>query len=149
MAYFPIGPIRPMLFVLPIMLALGCDQGASGETDLLALENQRYQAMVGADMELLDAMLDDGLIFTHASGKIDTKESFLNTISSGDLSYKTIIIDDAAVRNYDSCRVVTGKSLLDVNVRGEDRKLQLRFTTVWVEEESGWKVVAYQSTKAP
>jgi len=142
-------PLCLMLFALPIMLALGCEQGASEETDLLSLENQRYQAMVQADMELLDAMLDDGLIFTHASGKIDTKSSFLKNLGSGNLIYKTIAIDDAAVRIYDSCGVVTGKSKLEINVRGEDRMLQLRFTTVWIEEESGWKVVAYQSTHAP
>jgi ketosteroid isomerase-like protein len=137
-----------LILALTLVLGPGCGQVAEGEGDLLKMENQRYQAMVQKDLKLLDSVLDDNLIFTHASGKIDSKESFIDSLNSGALVYKKIDIEDTEVRLYDSCGVVTGKSLLDIHVRGEDRKLQLRFTTVWVKDQGVWKVVAYQSTSA-
>jgi hypothetical protein len=105
--------------------------------------------MVETDLELLDSLLDDDLIFTHASAKLDTKESFMESLKLGSLTYKAIDIEDVEVRMHGSCGIATGTSLLDLHVRGEDRKLRLRFTTVWVEKPAGWKVVAYQSTRLP
>jgi hypothetical protein len=127
---------------------LACAAGLKTGADLLNLEKQRYQAMVKIDLELLDSLLDHDLIFTHASAKLDTKESFMNSLKSGNLVYKSIDLEDVEVRMHESAGIVTGKSLLDIHVRGEDRKLQLRFTTVWLEKSDGWKVVAYQSTRA-
>jgi ketosteroid isomerase-like protein len=129
-------------------LVLACAVRSKTGTDLLELEKQRYQAMVNVDLELLDSMLDDDLIFTHASSKLDTKESFLESLKSGTLVYKAIDIGDVEIRMHDFAGVVTGESHLDIHVRGEDRKLQLRFTTVWLKKSDGWKVVAYQSTRA-
>ena len=135
-----------MSLFFPFVLA--CAFSPESGTDLLELERQRYRAMVSTDMESLDSMLDDDLIFTHASSKLDTKESFMKSLRSGGLTYRAIDIEDVEVRMHGPCGIVTGKSLLDLQVQGEDRKLQLRFTTVWLEKSDGWKVVAYQSTRA-
>lgn len=151
-ACFQIRSIRQasiMLVTLLLTFPLACGLGVEEVNELSKLENQRYQAMVHTDLELLDSMLDDGLIFTHASGKIDTKETFIKSLRSGTLTYKTIDLEDVEVRMYSSCGIVTGTSLLDINVKGEDRRLQLRFTTVWFKDQAGWKVVAYQSTHLP
>jgi ketosteroid isomerase-like protein len=135
-------------FTVLLFFILGCAATSKMADELLELEKQRYQAMVETDLTLLDSMLDDDLIFTHASSMLDTKESFLKNLRSGRLNYKAIDIEDVEVRMHEGCGIVTGKSLLDIHSRGEDRKLQLRFTTVWLETSAGWKVVAYQSTRA-
>jgi len=144
-----IGPLAIMVVAIVLVTTNGCVSQANKETDLLALEKQRYTAIVNVDVETLDVILDDNMIFTHASGKIDTKESFLHSLGAGSLVYNKIDIEDIEVRLYDSCGIVTGKLLLDITVRGEGRKLELLFTTVWVSEQHGWKVAAYQSTHNP
>ncbi len=116
------------------------------DRDWLALEEARYAAMVRVDLPALRATLSDDLIFTHASGRLDDKASFLEKLSSGTLVYEAITTDDLRVQAYDACVVITGRSLLEIKVRGEARELNLRFTSVWVEDEDGWKIVAYQST---
>ena len=138
-----------LIFAFPLLVTFGCARNQGTNIDLLALETQRYQAIVQSDIEFLDTLLDDRLIFTHASGKVDNKDSFFGSLTSGNLDYRTIDIEDAEVRMYESCGVVTGKSHLEINVRGEDRRLSLRFTTVWVQQGNDWKVVAYQSTLIP
>lgn len=138
-----------MILTILLLSTQGCRSPISGDIDLLALEKQRYAAIVRADVESLNAILDDNMIFTHASGKIDSKESFITRLSAGDLTYNKIDIEDVEVRLYDSFGIVTGSSLLDVNVRGESRKLELLFMTVWIKDQHGWKVAAYQSTRKP
>lgn len=142
-------PLTLIVLAILLLSTHGCRSPVSGEIDLLALEKQRYSAIVRADVKFLDTMLDDNLIFTHASGKIDTKESFTSSLKSGILTYNKIDIDDVEVRLYDSFGVVTGRSVLEINVRGEDRTLELLFMTVWMKDQNGWKVVAYQSTRRP
>ncbi len=134
---------------ISVLIAMGCEGQTGGEVDLRALEMQRYSAIESGDAEALDAVLDDNLIFTHASGKIDSKESFISSLTSGNLTYNKIDLEDVEVRLYEKCGVVTGKSSLNITVKGEDRKLELLFTTVWVSDRSEWKVVAYQSTHRP
>lgn len=142
-------PLTLVVLAGLLLSTQGCRSSISEEIDLLALEKQRYSAIVRADVKSLDAILDDNLIFTHASGKIDTKESFITSLKSGNLTYNKIDVKDAEVRLYDSFGIITGRSALEISVEGEDRTLELLFMTVWMEDQRGWKVVAYQSTRRP
>ena len=72
----------PMLLLL-VGSAASCAVAPGAGTDLVALENSRYRAMVRVDIDRLDTLLDDDLIFTHASGKIDSKRTFLESLRSG------------------------------------------------------------------
>ncbi len=119
------------------------------DIEILSLERDRYDAMERADISALDAVLAEELIFTHASGKIDSKETFLKALASGGLDYRAIRTEDLEVRSYGALAVITGKSILDINVRGDARYLVLRFTSVWVQKPTGWQIVAYQSTRPP
>ena len=55
----------------------------SVEQDILALEDRRCAAMTGADADALAAMLHDDLVYTHSSGVVDDKASYLGAIRSG------------------------------------------------------------------
>ena len=105
--------IIAITFLLSFILA-----SASSSTEgsrLLELEKQRYRAMVKTDLELLDSILDEDLIFTHASATVDTKESFMSSLGSGTLNYKAIDLEDLEVRMHGACGIVTGKSFLDIH----------------------------------
>jgi len=142
---------RRFLSGIAVVLLLSASvnaQSVESPDDLLQLERERYDAMVEVDTERLLPMLDDELIFTHASGKVDSKTTFMESLLSGNLDYRSIELADQRARRYDSVGIVTGRSILDINVSAEDRLLELRFTSVWVRVAGGWKIVAYQSTRA-
>ena len=42
------------------------------------LEDARYAAMVSKDIETLDRLLDDKLIYMHSTGLADTKASYID-----------------------------------------------------------------------
>ena len=57
--------------------------------------------------------------------------------------------EDVTIRVYGDTAVVTGVQHIDVNLKGEDRKVNLRYLHVWVNGPGGWKLVARQATNLP
>ena len=47
------------------------------------LEDRRYAAMVDADLDTLDDLLADDVIYTHSDASVDTKTSYLDMLRSG------------------------------------------------------------------
>ena len=129
----------------------GCATPAGGDApaQLLEREQARYAAMVDADIPALAAAIADSVVFTHASGRIDTKESLLTRLGSGDLNYRSIDIGEVSVQAFPDSGVITGTTTLDVLAAGRELKVTMRFTSVWVRESGRWQLVAYQSTRLP
>jgi hypothetical protein len=48
-----------------------------GITEIEALEDRRYRAMIDGDTAVLDALCSDDLIYTHSKGDHDDKRSYL------------------------------------------------------------------------
>ena len=45
--------------------------------EILALEERRYAAMLAADMGALEPLVHEDLVYTHSSGVVDGKASWL------------------------------------------------------------------------
>ena len=55
---------------------------------VIALDKERMQAMVDQDAEKLRNMICKGLVYTHSSARLDTKESLIGNMESGARSTK-------------------------------------------------------------
>ena len=120
------------------------------EAAILDLEQQRVQAMLRGDVQALSRILADDLTYTHSSGTVDTKASFLDAISSGQLKYKAFDRSDLRVRAYGNAAVVTGRAAVQVDVAQKPSSPTILFTDVYVRQPEGrWQMVAWQSTRLP
>jgi hypothetical protein len=120
------------------------------EGDLLRVEDRRYQAMVDVDVPALQEILGDELHFTHANGSVDTKYVLIASLESGRLDYVSARSRDPVVRVYGDAAVVLGTGVLEVRIAsGPIVKLKNLFTAVYAKRDGAWRLVAYQSTKAP
>ena len=117
--------------------------------EIIELENQRIQAMTGKDIDALNKILADDLSYCHSSARLETKEDFISSITSGRTSYQSIDRDDVEVRRYGDTAVVTGQGKFHVISNGQDLRFQVRFTDVYAKREGVWQMVAWQSTKLP
>jgi hypothetical protein len=114
-----------------------------------SLEVERCQALVAADMETLDRLFSERLNWCHSSGKVDSKAQLLAKISSGATKYLTMERTDTRVIAGRNGGVATGLVNMAAIVAGTEHQLSNRYATTWLEEADGWKLVAWQSTKAP
>ena len=120
-----------------------------GQDAILALEDERFRAMIAGDLPTLDRILADDLTYVHSGGQLESKAEFLGRLRSGDLKYKVMRREDVQVRLLDCAAVVTGRVHVEVYAEGEDRSIVMRFTDVYAQRAGRWRMVAWQSTRIP
>jgi metal-dependent HD superfamily phosphatase/phosphodiesterase len=120
---------------------------ADAETELAAIERQRFAAMLAADVAALDRILAPDLTYTHSNAKLETKQEFIEAIKTGALKYRAITPEEIRVRVYGSTAVLTGRCRFEVTSGGQDLKVLVRFTDVYVNRDRPWQMVAWQSTR--
>src|SRR5207244_2467773 len=70
----------------------------STEKEILALEDRRCAAMTAGDLASLEKLLHDELLYTHSSGVMDTKASWLLSMKYGKTRYKSVKCSGSQVR---------------------------------------------------
>jgi ketosteroid isomerase-like protein len=113
------------------------------------LESRRYRAMCEADVATLEELLADSLVYTHSYGGADSKASYLDGIRSKKWVYQAVERPIEDIQVHGDCAVVTGQVRIELLSSGQPKKLNSRFTNVWVKGRQGWQMVAWQSTPLP
>jgi hypothetical protein len=114
-----------------------------------ALEEQRYAAMLAGDVATLEKLLDDALTYTHSSGVVDTKVSYIAGVRDKVWEYKTIAREDERVVIRGGCGLVFCRLRIDLNVRGAAKKVDSNALAVWVEDGGRTRLVAVHSAGIP
>jgi hypothetical protein len=89
------------------------------EKEVLGLEDKRFGAMIKGDVNALDAMVHDQLLYTHSSGNTDTKPSWLESIKSGKTKYKAVNCSDRKVRLFGDVALITGRAAIEAEIGGQ------------------------------
>lgn len=119
------------------------------EIELLALDSERFVAMVRQDFGTLDRLLDDELVWTHASAITEGKRSFLERLKAGSCRYLEITRSEEKVRLFDNVAIVSGVANIHAKVSGAERFLMNRYHNVWLKRAGNWRMVNWQSTPMP
>ena len=116
---------------------------------ILALEDRRYQAMIDADVAVLDELCAPNLRYTHTNGAHDTKESFLKRVADGYFDYRRIDhpVDHVIIEG--NAALVFGRMTIEVNREGVHKTMSGYTLSVWFEQAEGWRLVAFQPTLVP
>ena len=122
---------------------------ADSKDTIRLLESRRYRAMCEADAETLEELLADSLVYTHSYGGADSKASYLDGIRSKKWIYQQVERPIEDIQVHGECAVVTGQVRIQLLSSGQPKKLNSRFTNVWVKGAKGWQMVAWQSTPLP
>lgn len=121
-------------------------QTASDEQQVRQLEDQSHEAFLQGDTETLDRILADDFIFTDPEGRLVTKAEWITDMTSGELTYESIHIDDLQVRIYGDAAVTNGR----VTMKGLSKKGGFNerycYTGMYVRRDGRWQAVAEQAT---
>jgi ketosteroid isomerase-like protein len=119
------------------------------EKEILGLEEQRFKAMIARDFAGLDKLVHAELLYTHSSGVTDTKASWLESMKSGKVKYKSASCSERQVKFFGDVALVRGKAAIEAEIGGQPRTLKLLFLNAWVRTPQGWKFAAWQSCPQP
>lgn len=91
----------------------------SAEEQAVLYQQARYcQAMTEADTETMMEITSSDMIFTHMSGRQQTRDEYFADIEDGDLQYFTIGIENPVVNISDNYASVSYTSVLNANAYG-------------------------------
>jgi ketosteroid isomerase-like protein len=113
------------------------------------LEDRRYAAMLGPDLDALEELLSDDVIYTHSNASVDSKASYLETLRTGTLVYHSLDHITDAVVTRPGVAIVSGTMSGSIRMNGAEKTLNSRVVAVWIAEDGRWRLAAFQPTPIP
>ena len=120
-----------------------------GEDPILVYEAALRQAQLGGDVEALDRLLDDSLVFTTLEGTVVGKADDLSIHRSGRLKISRMDPSDRHIVRLGSTVVVSVRMEAEASFDGVPARNALRYTRVWHDLPDGWRVVAGHMSVVP
>jgi ketosteroid isomerase-like protein len=118
-------------------------------TEVGELEDRRYAAMVDADLDALDELLSDDVLYAHSNASVDTKASYLELLRTGELVYHQLQHVTEAVITRPGLTIVSGTMAGSIHMHGAAKTLNSRVAAVWVLDGDRWRLTAFQPTPIP
>ena len=113
------------------------------------LEDRRYAAMVEGDLETLDELLSDDVMYAHSDATVDSKASYFEMLRNGTLVYDSLEHATESVLFRPGVAIVSGKMSGSIHMHGAAKTLNSCVAAVWVEENGRWRLAAFQPTRIP
>jgi ketosteroid isomerase-like protein len=118
--------------------------------EVLAAEQARIAALERSDVAALTAIMAEDVSYVHASGKVDSRQSYLAAIRSGQLHYISWRPESLHVRVLGDTAVLTGEyevRVLDARVQSRPFDIDILILSVYARREGQWRQIAWQSTR--
>jgi ketosteroid isomerase-like protein len=137
------------------LAALGFAQKKGGRANAVpAIEKAEQDwssAVRRGDAAAMGKILADDLVYTHSTGIVDTKDSYIKSITSGSQKYAGIEYSDTKIRVYGRAALVTAVVRMTGTTNGVPFDNKLRMSHVWVRGAKGsdWLLVSHQTTRLP
>ncbi|OJX54486.1 MAG: DUF4440 domain-containing protein [Flavobacterium sp. 38-13] len=112
------------------------------EQKILEIENQLREAMKKSDVEILEQLLHDDLLFVLPSGEVITKKTDLETHKSGNLVLEEITSSIDSIKQIGENVVVTLSSKLKGKMLEQNFEGNFRYLRVWKMFDGQLKVIA-------
>jgi hypothetical protein len=116
---------------------------------LRASESTRFQAQVDANAKVLAPLLDDKLEYVHSNGELDSKTSFIESLTTGRRDYVSTTFTIESLRIFGDVALIRGKAKVTVADNGQSKDLSLGYTDVWVWKDKRWQMTAWRSMRMP
>ncbi len=141
------------LFLIPLSSLRAADPAKASNAALAAVQaadDARTAAMKSGSREQLGQIFSDELNYTHSTGEIDTKASFIDKLATGKTKYLSF---DYEKRNFTipapGIALMTGRVHVRTVSGGNTNENVLSFLSVWRLEKGQWRFLAWQSCKLP
>lgn len=114
---------------------------------IAVLENRLIEAMKTSNVQELDILLADDLIFTSHTGLLFTKQDDIDSHASGNIEIFSIAPSEQKIRIEGNVAIVSVLLEISGSFFGNTEVGFFRFTRVWKDHGSQWQIIAAHSTQ--
>ena len=138
--------IWAMAFALPHD---GISQQKTGEAKSVDdLNSAIDHAVAGKNFQILEKHYADDFVFTHGTGLIDSKESWLKSIRNmGEARFVSREHDSTVVELHQDVAIVFGKLSVARESKGEIRRYYIHYVRVFARRNDVWQMISHRTTK--
>lgn len=123
-------------------------QIGAADRDAVAAAHDRWFAGILGKYDVLSDVLAPDVTLRFPAGNQMPRAQFLSLLETKQLFYDAAEHHETDIRVYGDAGVVTGKSTLQLRLRGTASSERLAYTAVYIRAERKWTLVAWQSTVA-
>ena len=116
---------------------------------LLEAEEARRQAMVDSNTQKLNTLMADSMVYVHSSGITDNKPAYLHLLSSGTVTYETVVFDKLNIQWIGQVGLITGTMKASLMRAGTRKQIATAYMAVWEHTGGDWLLHAVQATTLP
>jgi ketosteroid isomerase-like protein len=110
------------------------------------MEDRRVAAQIAGDCVALQELISDDLIYTHSTGRQDTKAGYILPLHAGELRYIDIARSEVRIAVHGDTAIVNGSALISVISRGAPVQAKVIYSAIWVRSLHGWRWAFWQAT---
>jgi len=103
------------------------------------------QGAVKQDVVALNRFLADDLQYAHAGGQLQTKQQYIEAVTTGPARYESFTLSDLKIRFYGPKAAVL-TAYCHVKMAGQD-SFRVRTLQVYTENNAQWQMAAHQSSR--
>jgi ketosteroid isomerase-like protein len=140
-------PIRSLLCLFAVLLAVEVQSQSADEKAVVARIELLRLAMVNADGKSLRDVTADELSYGHSSGKVEGKDSFVESIVNGKSDFVSIELTEQSIKITGDVAIVRHTMTGQTNDGGKLGAIKISVLLVWQKQKRQWKLVARQATK--
>ncbi len=121
---------------------------ASAQTDslkLIGLNQEIDDLVVKQDAKTLEGLYADDFVFSHGSGKVEGKATWLKTV--GRTVYPSRQHDSVKVEMHPGVAIVKGKMAIKRNDKDKVAIYHLRYIRVYALRGKQWQMISHSTTE--
>jgi ketosteroid isomerase-like protein len=128
--------------------ALFRDEHHTWRNELFQMEDNWRSALLRSNVSAMSGLLADDYMAITANGMLESREQTLAHMRSGEMHFRSLVINDRKVRFYGDTAVVTSRAEVSGSTHEGDISGSYRYTHVWVREGRGpWKIVSFEASR--
>lgn len=133
--------------ILAFALLVTASAGNNDDKAVLKLEQEWVDALTKSDTAALERLYHNDLIYTHSSGAVDSKASYIGNLKSGNTKYQSLDRTEIKVSVYGSTAIATCRAEIRLLSKGQPVNLTARLLHVYIRQNGRWQMIAHQSTR--
>lgn len=127
------------IFLVPWLTIAG--QGPADSADLITFNQRLDDAVVSRDLDFLREGYADDFVFTHGSGRVDGKISWLNSVAKG--SFIKRRHDSVRAELHRDIAILRGKLSVEKKTKTGTDSYWLRYIRVYSRLPGRWKMISH------
>lgn len=112
------------------------------EEEIIKLEEELRLAMLAGDVDKLNSLISDSLIFIAPQGEIITKQMDLDVQKNKIQKLSELISSEQQVQIIDNCAIVTVKMKITGTFSNIDISGNYRYIRTWQKTNNSWQIVS-------